>query len=290
MSQAIECQEQTFEAHEPPLNYAMGAKSGSPMLFLHGVTRCWQDFQEVMPVFAPERQVFGLDFRGHGRSGRAEGHYLTTDYIRDGVAFVQSRFDAPCVLFGHSLGAMVAAAIAAEVPEAVQALIVEDPPFETLGAGIFQTSFHAYFSALRELLADAPTSETEMALRLAEMRFPAPDGKTRVRMGDARPPEAIRFHAKCLLRLDPATLEPILAGRWLAGWDWEETLTRISCPTLLLVGDTAFGGMLPIEVADRVEWRIPTMTGIHFKGAGHHLHATQFEKTIGGVKAFLESL
>ncbi len=290
MLQKIEFQESLFETNGQTLNYAMSEKGGSPLLCLHGVTRCWQDMQTVMSVFAPEQQVFGLDFRGHGLSGRGSGHYLTTDYIRDGVSFVRKHFDVPGVIFGHSLGAMVAAGIAAEVPERVRAVILEDPPFDTLGTGIFQTSFYAYFSRLNELLIDAPKSAPAMARRLAEMRFPSPDGKTLVRMGDVRLPEAIRFHAECLLRLDTAVLAPILAGRWLEGWAWERQLARISCPTLLLVGDTAFGGMLPLEVADRIERLVSTTMRIDFQGAGHQLHATQFERVIEGAKAFLATL
>jgi len=287
MSSTNTYRENRFHGDKGSLNYAESQNTGTPMLFLHGVTRCWQDMEPLMSAFAGEYQVFGLDFRGHGLSDRFDT-YLTVDYIRDAVSFISTRFDVPCVIFGHSLGAMVAAGVAAEIPESVAALILEDPPFDTLGANIFKTSFHPYFTALNELVAKHSPSECEMAQRLAELRFPSPDGKIIVRLGDVRSEEAIRFHANCLLRLDPNALVPILAGHWLAGWNWEAELHRISCPTLLLAGDSACGGMLPAEVADRVTRLIPPAVRVDFKGAGHQLHATQLDRVVEIVQAFLK--
>lgn len=287
MSHRTTYNEQRFLGEEGALNYATGGSESSPMLFLHGVTRCWQDMEPLMSAFGGERRVFGLDFRGHGLSEKCDS-YRVADYIRDVKAFINSQFEAPCVLFGHSLGAMVAAGVAAEAPHQITALILEDPPFDTMGADIRKTSFYAYFAALNSLVAEKCESSEEREWRLANLRFPSPDGKALVRMGDVRSEEAIRFHAECLSRLDPETLSPILAERWLEGWDWEAALRRISCPALLLTGDFNFGGMLPEEVADKAAKAISGCERVEFKGAGHQLHATQLDRVLESAKAFLK--
>src|SRR5581483_7683841 len=78
--------ERAFNSGELLLNHAVGPVTGPPLLLLHGVTRCWRDFVTLVPPLAPRWQLHGLDFRGHGRSARAPGKYLVTDYVRDAAA------------------------------------------------------------------------------------------------------------------------------------------------------------------------------------------------------------
>src|SRR5215207_7214247 len=101
------------------LNVAAGPTAGPPLLLLHGVVRCWRDWLTLVPGLAGRWQVFALDFRGHGRSARRPDRYKVADYLEDAVALVKGRFAEPGVLFGHSLGALVALGVAATVPERV---------------------------------------------------------------------------------------------------------------------------------------------------------------------------
>ena len=68
-----------------------------------------------------------IDHRGHGGSGRAPGQYRVVDHVEDALT-VLNWLGRPAVLFGHSLGALVAAAAAAARPELVRAVVLEDPP------------------------------------------------------------------------------------------------------------------------------------------------------------------
>src|SRR5688572_4782194 len=108
-----------FDAGPVRLHVAAGPRHGPPLLMLHGVLRAWTDF-------APRWQLFALDHRGHGESARAE-RYLVVDYAADAVALVRDRLPG-VVLYGHSLGALAAVAVAAELPDLVRAVILEDPP------------------------------------------------------------------------------------------------------------------------------------------------------------------
>jgi pimeloyl-ACP methyl ester carboxylesterase len=270
------------------LNLAAGPAAGRPMLFLHGIARCWQDFFPLLPAFALRRQVYALDFRGHGRSERTTGGYRVADYVRDAVAALE-QIDQPAVLYGHSLGAMVACGTAAAVPERVRAVVLEDPPFETLGAGIAGSSFHALFSGMRRV-AEGPERPTgERAAELAEVRLPGP-GDTWIRFGDVRDGTQLRFGAHCLERMDPEAFDPLLEGRWLAGFDEAELLPRVPCPALLLVGETGRGGMLPPESAARIAGRLPDCTRIDVPGVGHLIHLMAADAVVRYAGAFIESL
>src|SRR5262249_34876855 len=114
------------------LNYASGPVHGPPLLFLHGVLRCWQDFLPLIPALSLRWQVHALDFRGHGRSTPHTFHYRVRDYVEDAEAILLRACSIPAVVCGHSLGAMVAlAAAAGPAADRCPALLPGDPPLAT---------------------------------------------------------------------------------------------------------------------------------------------------------------
>ena len=58
-----------------------GPPAAPALLLIHGVTRCWQDWEALLPALTREWRVIGLDQRGHGDSARAE-RYL--ERVRSG--------------------------------------------------------------------------------------------------------------------------------------------------------------------------------------------------------------
>src|SRR5262249_13855683 len=54
--------------------------------------------------------------------------YALRDYAGDIVALLRERVREPAVLFGHSLGGIVALMVAAQIPEHVRAVVVGDSP------------------------------------------------------------------------------------------------------------------------------------------------------------------
>lgn len=266
-------------------NYACSEAPGSPILFLHGVTRRWQCFQPILPSFVHAWKTFALDFRGHGLSGRADSGYRVIDYVPDAVEFIRTTIGEPTIVYGHSLGSMVAAAVASEIPELVTAVILEDPPFDTMGNRIRQTALHAYFSELRRW-ASCGRSIPEVATELAELRMQTPGEPDAVRLGDVRDAAWFRFAAKSLLKLDPAALEPIAQARWLDDFDWRAILSRIACPALLLEAEVSAGGMLTPDAAQEAEQLIPDCTRVKFD-CHHLIHWYRTRKLTNAVLNFL---
>jgi len=232
--------------------------------------------------------VYALDLRGHGDSPRRPGQYLVIDYVSDILSFLESR-DEALVVYGHSLGAMVGASVAAKVPDKVSALILEDPPFATMGSRIHNGYFHSYFSALRQFAAST-LSVADLARNLAEMRFGPPGNEMAIRLGDLRDAASLRFSAKALKQLDPEVLVSVTEGRWLEGYDQRRILRSIQCPVLILQADEKAGGMLTDEDAELMLDSIPDCTRVRFPGAGHLLHWVETEAVVRSAIAFLESL
>lgn len=274
------------------LRVAESGSQGPPIVLLHGVTRRWQDWLLVLPYLMPAWRVFALDLRGHGRSSRTPGAYRVADYVPDVVDFLERGIGSSesAIVFGHSLGGNVAALAASEAPTRVRGLVLEDPPLEMAGPRLAETPFPSYFRAFAPHAgSDRPLSA--IAADLAETPVDAPLRAGTVRMGDIRDAVSIRVSAAGLKRLDPAVLEPALAGVWTEDSpDLDLQLALIACPTLLVQADPTLGGILPDDHAAEMTARIPDCLHLKLRGLGHNLHSTATETLMRLVIPFLSSL
>lgn len=269
------------------LNHAAGPAHGPSLLLLHGVLRRWQTFHPLLPHF-PRWQLHGLDFPGHGASDRLSGEYRVADYIRVTAEFVR-QFQEPLVIYGHSLGAMVTAGIASELGDRVRAVILEDPPFETMGTRIRETFLHGYFSSLQRF-AGSTKPRDDLARDLADVLVTDPKTGTAVRLGEQRDAAQLRFMASCLAQLDPKVLDPIVGCRWLEGYDWRGVFSKLRCPTLLLQADTTVAGMLADEDVREVLIASNHVTLVKLHSCGHNMHWARTQDVANLANAFLESL
>jgi pimeloyl-ACP methyl ester carboxylesterase len=270
----------------PNLVYGRSTGEGDPLLLLHGVTRGWRDWEPFMAALDPGWLLLAVDQRGHGSSPRAES-YLVTDYVRDAVAFVRSQATAPVVVFGHSLGAMVAAAVAAEIPEAVRGVVLEDPPFHSMGQRIAGSVWQAQFVGMREVGRRGGTLE-EVTDGLSDIQLPTKTGGFR-RLGDVRDRSSLRWSAECLKQLDPEVLTPVIEGRWLDGYDIQGVAAKIQCPVLLLQADPSAGGALSEADAEEFLAGIASAQLQRFPGAGHQLHRDHPQRVLQAFFDFTAS-
>ena len=260
---------------------------GPPLVLLHGVLRAWQDFSSLLASLSSHSRLMAVDFRGHGRSAEATA-YRVVDYVSDTASLLRQELDQPAVVLGHSLGAMVALAAAAEQPDRVRGIILEDPPFETMGSRIAASGFLNYFEALQQL-ASMHLPVPQLARGMAEIRLPG-GGAAGLRLGDVRDAASLRFAAHCLAAADPRVLVPIVQRDWLQGYNLSAVLRRIECPVLLLQADSALGGMLSDEDAQQICSALADCTHVRMPGVGHHIHWQQTEATLRVIHAFLATL
>lgn len=269
-----------------PLHVTAGPANGPPLVLFHGVGRRGTDFLPLVPALSAHWHLHLLDHRGHGGSGRAPGRYRAIDHVED-ARTILAWLGRPAVLFGHSLGALVAAGAAAARPELVQAVILEDPPSAGFLALLPGTGYYHTFQAMRRLAGSArPVGE--VARELGNTPVPTPNGV--VKLADLRDACSLRFIARCLADVDGGVFTPALEGDWLTGYDERGIWRGMACPALLLRGDPAAGGMLPQADADRMLVDAPDLTAIDLPGVGHLIHATATELTVRHVLNFLESL
>lgn len=269
------------------LNVMYGPENGPPLILFHGVLRRWETFLPILPTLAARWQVVGLDFPGHGKSEWSGGEYVVAEYVAAAAEFVRTQFAAPVALYGHSLGAMVAAGVAAALGGRVQAAVLEDPPSDTMGSRIRETRLWEYFRKVQAFAGDKGPLAT-VAAELAEITTVDPKSGSVQRLGDVRDAAALRFMAHCLHPLDPAVLKPIVAEKWLAGYDWRRCIQTSTCPALLLQADASAGGMLIDQDAHEAVSLGRDATCLKFAGAGHNLHVVRTVEVVHAALSFLE--
>jgi pimeloyl-ACP methyl ester carboxylesterase len=112
----------------PEIHYReWGRPDGAVVLLLHGLTVSSEDWRHVAPVLGEQFRVIAPDARGHGRSEWTPEYSL--EAMRDDViGFMTEMGILGAILVGHSMGGLAAYAVAAERPDLVRLLVLEDMP------------------------------------------------------------------------------------------------------------------------------------------------------------------
>jgi pimeloyl-ACP methyl ester carboxylesterase len=99
-----------------------GALAGAPLLLLHGLSDSWHSFLPLLPHLPRGVRALAFTQRGHGRSSKPRKDYGIETMVDDAIAFLDAMHVDRAVIAGHSMGAAVAALLAAAHPERVAGL------------------------------------------------------------------------------------------------------------------------------------------------------------------------
>ncbi|MCB9682116.1 MAG: alpha/beta hydrolase [Alphaproteobacteria bacterium] len=238
------------------LRYAEGPDHGPPLVLLHAQHLDHFSYSRVLPALSQAFHVFAVTYHGHGET-RSPVERLAAEPIGvDLSAFLEHVVGEPVFLTGNSSGALLSVWLAANRPDLVRAVLLEDPPLFTseLSRSRSTVAYHT-FTTCHDFLADAEAVASEdflvywltanrdfvvqqagevgFSLALASIaQFRADHPGERVELTYL--PDTMRMLVRGLDVYDPHFGDAFYDGRWSAGFDQAEALTRVQAPTLLL--------------------------------------------------------
>ncbi|PKL40075.1 MAG: lysophospholipase [Spirochaetae bacterium HGW-Spirochaetae-1] len=103
------------------------------LVISHGIGEHSGRYQNIIGAMAKEKiSIYGLDHRGHGRSGGNRGHVDSfMDFVYDLKLFVnyirEQNIGLPLIMLGHSMGGTIACRFAIEYGDDLAGLILSSP-------------------------------------------------------------------------------------------------------------------------------------------------------------------
>ncbi len=133
--------------------HATGPADAPPILFLHGVGGGAWSWEFQAEELAAQYRCYVWEARGHGAAARVSDAGLGDYFVDAGEAlgYVVER-DGPAWVAGHSMGGLLAMALAAERPVAVRGLMLLEPVYAPDTAGHLGGPFGAVVRTLCEPL------------------------------------------------------------------------------------------------------------------------------------------
>ena len=240
-----------------------------PILLLHGITDsglCWSRVARDL-----DGDIVMTDARGHGRSSDPGTEFSLALLAADAAAVIEALHLERPFVYGHSMGAITAAFLAATYPDLVRAIVLEDPPLADRppgsprgGPGGIQ-AWQWLFDLKKLSREERITRGRALNPTWAEEEIvPWADSKGEVR-GDI--------------------LEPALAA--IGDIAWRDVIARIACPLLLVTGDPELSAIVTPTAAQEAVRLCKQGEVVHISGAGHNIHRDRYDETMAAVHAFL---
>lgn len=271
------------EIHANGINihyYRSNSGNKPPLLLLHGVTDSGLCWPQVAQDLEGSYDVIMTDARGHGHSG-ASADFSTALLADDAAAVIRElKLEKPAV-WGHSMGAITTALLAANYADLVRAVVLEDPPFKK-----------EHPLQIHEEKLQSGTNEERQSLRgwqwLFDLRALARE--ERIARGFTLNPtwakEEIMPWADSKAELNTGILGLALAD--VPRIQWREVIANIKCPVLLITGDPELGAIVTPEVAQEATQLWKNGEVAYLDGAGHNIHRERYDGTMRAVRDFLD--
>lgn len=134
----MKAKEGSVKAGQVTLHYLYWGNNPEIILALHGVSSLAHAWDFIAEKLANKYTFIAIDQRGHGDSSKPQNGYTVDDYNEDILNFINTLSIKKLILLGHSMGGRNAIVFAAEHPERVSKLIIED-----FGYGIPKSVYEA---------------------------------------------------------------------------------------------------------------------------------------------------
>jgi pimeloyl-ACP methyl ester carboxylesterase len=261
----------------------------SPVLLLHGWLDQALSFSELASHLCAQREVWALDFRGHGASQwiGSGGYYHFADYQRDiaDLFDLDFSFARGCDVIGHSMGGAVATYAAALFPKVIARLVTLEGFSAThRSPETAPERFKEWLDGLRKV-GKGPryyASEQDLIAR-ASRSFPELDA-AQVRLFVQR--AAIATEQGFRWRYDPLHLttspQPFSAATFIG------FASQVKVPVLAVRGSkSSMSGIGDSDIDRRLASFAGPLRLVTMEGAGHMMHLTHSQEVATLITTWL---
>lgn len=233
--------------------------SAPPVLLLHGLGVGGIVFQAFARRLLPHLAAVAPDLRGHGQSDAPPAGYAPTDYALDLAELIEHELTTPLPVVGHSLGALVALALADLRPELVSWIVLLDPPLDpelrsTEVESVYRLRHEPPGALESYLLERNPGGGKLLADMLAGLFRQASDAAFEAMLDMPRPID----------------------------------LPLVRRPTLIVQADPRRGGVLGDAAAQAIVARLPEARLLKISDAPHAVHASHPAEVARAILDFLD--
>jgi pimeloyl-ACP methyl ester carboxylesterase len=232
---------------------------GPPVVLVHGLSGCWQNWLENIPHLARRHRVIALDLPGFGESELPNEEISIPGYGRFVDAFLGEIGVERGAIVGNSMGGFIAAETTLAHPSRVEKLVLVS------AAGLVRVGNRQLYALERAARLFHPLTAAFLARREHLVRRPGL--RRRMLYGVVRFPE----------RIEPELAYEVANGAGKPGfldalnaimaYDFRDRLPAISAPTLIVWGRN--DRIVPIEGAYEYEKLIPNARLEIFEETGH---------------------
>jgi pimeloyl-ACP methyl ester carboxylesterase len=249
------------------INLATWEGAGKPILCVHGITancRCWD---VLAAALAPEYRVLAMDLRGRGRSDKPPEGYALEYHLRDINCLLDDLGIDRAVIMGHSLGAFIGLAFAAENRDRVDRLILVDG-----GGDLSKAQMDKVFTGIKpalDRLGRVFPSAGEYLDKMKEAPYIHPWSaaiETYYRYEIEEVEDGVRTN------IDPAHIQEEAAN--IRKLDCAPFYPEIKCKVLILRAPNGLFSLddllLPQDVIDKMMQEIPDVRRFNVEGTNHY--------------------
>jgi pimeloyl-ACP methyl ester carboxylesterase len=249
------------------IQLALWKGKGKEILCIHGLTANCRFWDCLASALSPRHKIIAMDLRGRGLSDKPPTGYSIKHHCKDIAALIDDQGLERPVLMGHSLGAFISLAFAAQYPEKVDRLILVDG-----GGKLSETQMANVFAGIKPSLDRLgqifPSLETYLS-QMKEAPYLQPWNSSmetyfRYEIEKARGGIRSRVHPKHIEE-ETKNLKKV---------DSREFYRKVKVPTLIL---RATKGMLaeddlllPEDVVEQMVHMIPNAKRVDVEGANHY--------------------
>jgi len=250
-------QELQFDTGQVKLNYVVGPNNGPALVLVPAQMGIWESYKKVMTPLSLKFQVYVLEIRGHGKSSWTPGDYSWKSIGADMKAFLEGVVKRKAILAGNSSGGIIALWCAANLPDYMMGVVIEDAPVFSVEMPRFKEQDRFVYNGLKHLVENiGDPMNRDLANYFRGMEMPVSEKRKkrvpewlvnylskRIRKFEEKYPgkpvevgfpDTLRLLLKSLSMFDPDFSRAFVDGRFYEGIDHAEALQRVKCPMLVL--------------------------------------------------------